>query len=163
MRMTFINGPSLNFSRNWIVLEEKWQNLSQRKCNKKGVLVSISPIFYEQLFCMKVFCTAFMCLQFGFVIFWWKDFGIKAAHKMLVKLTLCCWSLMSKVLKDKSILWNCLIAVAASMWLVVGSKCCHENYRCTCKWRKRGCYLHRLSRLSICIFLLHIYVNCWSL
>jgi hypothetical protein len=29
----------------------------------------------------------FMCLQIGFVIFWQKDFGAKAAHKMLVKLT----------------------------------------------------------------------------
>jgi hypothetical protein len=28
-----------------------------------------------------------MCLKFGFVIFWQKDFGAKAAHKMLVKLT----------------------------------------------------------------------------
>ncbi len=28
-----------------------------------------------------------MGLQFGFVIFWQKDFGAKAAHKMLVKLT----------------------------------------------------------------------------
>jgi hypothetical protein len=28
-----------------------------------------------------------MCLQLGFVIFWQKDFGTKAAHKMLVKLT----------------------------------------------------------------------------
>jgi hypothetical protein len=28
-----------------------------------------------------------MCLQFGFVIFWQKEFGTKAAHKMLVKLT----------------------------------------------------------------------------
>jgi hypothetical protein len=28
-----------------------------------------------------------MCLQFGFVIFRQKDFGAKAAHKMLVKLT----------------------------------------------------------------------------
>jgi hypothetical protein len=37
---------------------------------------------------MKIFCAAFMCLQFGFVIFWRKDFGAKAAHKMLVKLTL---------------------------------------------------------------------------
>jgi hypothetical protein len=36
---------------------------------------------------MKVFCAAFMCLQFGFVIFWRKDFGAKAAHKMWVKLT----------------------------------------------------------------------------
>jgi hypothetical protein len=50
-------------------------------------LVSISPKFYEQLFDTKVFCAAFMCIQFGFVIFWQKDFGAKAAHKMLVKLT----------------------------------------------------------------------------
>ncbi len=28
-----------------------------------------------------------MCLKLGFVIFWQKDFGAKAAHKMLVKLT----------------------------------------------------------------------------
>jgi hypothetical protein len=49
--------------------------------------VSISPIFYEQLFHTKDFCAAFTCLQFGFVIFWQKDFGAKAAHKMLVKLT----------------------------------------------------------------------------
>ncbi len=45
---------------------------------------SISPIFYEQLFHTKVFCAAFMYLQFGFVIFWQNDFG---THKMLVKLT----------------------------------------------------------------------------
>ncbi len=36
---------------------------------------------------MKVLCTAFMFLQFGFVILGGKDFGAKAAHKMLVKLT----------------------------------------------------------------------------
>ena len=28
-----------------------------------------------------------MCLQVGFVIFWRKDLGAKAAHKMLVELT----------------------------------------------------------------------------
>jgi hypothetical protein len=28
-----------------------------------------------------------MCLQFGYVIFWQKDFCAKDAHKMLVKLT----------------------------------------------------------------------------
>ncbi len=38
-------------------------------------------------FSYESFCAAFMCLQFGFVIFWPKDFGAKAAHKMLVKLT----------------------------------------------------------------------------
>ncbi len=30
-----------------------------------------------------------MCLKFGFVFFGQKDFGAKAAHKMLVKLTPC--------------------------------------------------------------------------
>jgi hypothetical protein len=40
-----------------------------------------------QLFDTKVLCTPFMCLQFGFVIFWQKDFGAKDAHKMFVKLT----------------------------------------------------------------------------
>jgi hypothetical protein len=49
--------------------------------------VSISPIFDEHIFCTKVLCAAFMCLQFGFEIFWRKDFCAKAAHKMLVKLT----------------------------------------------------------------------------
>ena len=52
-----------------------------------SVWLSISPIFYKQLFHTKVICAPFMCLQFGFVIFWRKDFGAKAAHKMLVKLT----------------------------------------------------------------------------
>jgi hypothetical protein len=49
--------------------------------------VSISPTFYEQLFHTKVICAAFMCVKFGFVIFWQKDFGANAAIKMLVKLT----------------------------------------------------------------------------
>jgi hypothetical protein len=52
-----------------------------------GWLFLISSIFYEHLFRTKVFCAAFMCLQLGVVIFWQKDFGAKAAHKMLVKLT----------------------------------------------------------------------------
>jgi hypothetical protein len=50
----------------------------------------ISPILYEQLFHTKVLCAPFMCLQFGFVIFWRKDFDAKAAHKMLVKMTHGC-------------------------------------------------------------------------
>jgi len=52
------------------------------------VWLSISPIFYEQLFHTIVLYAAFMCLQFGFLKFWQKDFGAKAAHKMLVTLTL---------------------------------------------------------------------------
>jgi hypothetical protein len=38
-------------------------------------------------FLYERFFQAFMSLQFGFVIFWQKDFGAKGAHKMLVKLT----------------------------------------------------------------------------
>ena len=52
-------------------------------------LVSTSPTFYKQIFCTKVFWSAFMNLQFGFVIFWGKDIGKKGACKMLVKLTTC--------------------------------------------------------------------------
>jgi hypothetical protein len=39
----------------------------------------------SSFFCVKAFSSAFMCLQIGFVIFWQKNFGTKAAHKMLVK------------------------------------------------------------------------------
>jgi hypothetical protein len=41
----------------------------------------------SSFFAQKFFCAAFMCLQFGFVIFWQKDFCAKEANKMLVKLT----------------------------------------------------------------------------
>ncbi len=43
--------------------------------------------FMSSFFVQKFFCTCFMCLQCRLVIFWWKDLGAKAAHKMLVKLT----------------------------------------------------------------------------
>jgi hypothetical protein len=49
----------------------------------KKLLVNIGKIDSHT----KVLCTAFKFLQFEFVIFWRKDFGEKAAHKMLVKLT----------------------------------------------------------------------------
>jgi len=35
-----------------------------------------------------MFLKAFMGLQFRFVIFWQMEIGVKAPHKMLVKLTL---------------------------------------------------------------------------
>ncbi len=41
--------------------------------------------FISSFFVQMLFYSAFS-LQFGFVIFWWKDFGAKATHKMLVKL-----------------------------------------------------------------------------
>jgi len=42
------------------------------------MLVSISPTFYEQLFCTQVFSAAFMYLQFGFVIFLAKEYWLKS-------------------------------------------------------------------------------------
>jgi hypothetical protein len=64
-----------------------------KAAQRASVWLSISPIFYKQLFHTKVLYAAFMCLQLGFLIFWQKDFGAKAAHKMLVKLTpgQLCW------------------------------------------------------------------------
>ncbi len=49
--------------------------------------VSISTSFYEQIFHTKVFWATILYLQFGFVIFLWKNIGAKAARKMLVKIT----------------------------------------------------------------------------
>ncbi len=51
---------------------------------------SISPTFLSNFFqqkCSAFFCTAFLDLQFNFVIFWQKNIGAKAAHKVLVKMT----------------------------------------------------------------------------
>ena len=45
------------------------------------ILVSISPTFYKQLFCTRVFCAAFMCLGLWFVG------KRKTEKKLLVK----CW------------------------------------------------------------------------
>ena len=49
--------------------------------------MSISPTFYEQLFCTKVFRAAYLYLRLRFVDFWQKEIGAKAALKMLVKLS----------------------------------------------------------------------------
>ena len=49
--------------------------------------VTISLTFYEQLYSVKVFCAAFMCLQLGFECFWHKEIGTKPWRNILVKLT----------------------------------------------------------------------------
>jgi hypothetical protein len=54
--------------------KELWYKKAARK-----ILVKLSHT--------KALCTAFMNLQFGFVILWQNAFGAKAALKMLVKLT----------------------------------------------------------------------------
>ena len=49
--------------------------------------VSISPTFYKLLFQTKDFRAAFLHLHCRFILFWRKEIGAKAAHKMLVKFT----------------------------------------------------------------------------
>jgi len=47
-----------------------------------------------------VCCAAFLQLRFGFVIFWRKNIGTKAAHKMLMKLTTALGSLQTIFLRE---------------------------------------------------------------
>ena len=56
----------------------------RRKSGREGV--NFTNI-YKRIFCTKVFCAAFLCLEFRFVIFCWKKFCINVAQKLLVKLT----------------------------------------------------------------------------
>ena len=55
-----------------------------RKRNSRWIRVSISPTFYDQIICKKVFYKAFLHFQLVFVIFW--RIG-KLEQKQLVK----CW------------------------------------------------------------------------
>ncbi len=69
-------------------LNETWAKFS---ILDRGVLLHHAGVNFTNIlraaFSYESFCASFMCLQFGFVIFWRKDFGTKAAHEMLVKLT----------------------------------------------------------------------------
>ena len=67
--------------------EKKSGILSFFEPRKIQLQVTISLTFYEQLFCINVFCGAFLYLQFVCVYFWQKNIGGKATHKMLMKLT----------------------------------------------------------------------------
>ncbi len=49
--------------------------------------VLIHQQFISSFFVQKCLAKLFLYLQFGFVIFWQKNIGAKAASKMLVKLT----------------------------------------------------------------------------
>ena len=71
------------FSRVVVFIEEQAGHFKSNDLFH-AVQVSISPTLYKQLLCTNVFFEAFMCWQFGFVIFWQK------AQKLLIK----CW-------------WNC--------------------------------------------------------
>ena len=84
------SSPSLSLLRWQIVPKlQPTQSCCQKPFDKgyRSVQVSILQTFYDHLFHTKVFCTAFMFSQFGFVLFWPEKIGTKTAHKMLVKLT----------------------------------------------------------------------------
>ena len=51
------------------------------RCHIEGDQVSISPTFYEQVFCRKVFWAAFLDLRLRFVFFWQKEIGSKTSVK----------------------------------------------------------------------------------
>jgi len=74
------------------------KKLSSLKAEEDFLQLLISSTFYSRLFCTKVFFTAFLWLLFGFVIFWHKTIGAKAARKMLMKLTTSHKFFRSKVL-----------------------------------------------------------------
>jgi len=64
-----------------VVLEAERKRRLLMKVRKTKLLaaqVSISQTFYKKLFCTKVFCAAFLLLQFGYVIFWQKTIGSKS-------------------------------------------------------------------------------------
>ncbi len=69
-------------------------------------VVNITNIL-QAPFYMKVICTACTCLQFGFVISRWKDFGTKGAHKMLVKMkpvvNIKLWNAQWNIRSDKKV------------------------------------------------------------
>jgi hypothetical protein len=70
-----------------------------------------------------------MCLQLGFEIFWQKDFGVKAAHKMLVKLTPGCI--------DVPVLTANIYAVATNRIDIhnkTGGMCHSSVYLLRCLW-----------------------------
>jgi hypothetical protein len=43
---------------------------------------------FQAAFCTKVLCAAFLLLEFGFAIFWYKNICAKADRKMLMKFTI---------------------------------------------------------------------------
>jgi len=63
------------------------KNILSQKLNiqRHGGKLSISSTCYVRIFHTKVFCAAFLLLKFGFVFFWRKNIGAKAARKMSMK------------------------------------------------------------------------------
>jgi len=65
----------------------RFTNLRGRQCSHQHQPgVNFINNILRAVFCSKVFGTAFMCLEFLFVIFRQNKISPKAAHKMLVKL-----------------------------------------------------------------------------
>jgi len=75
----FIEFIFMNLHKIWAYTDEKTLIIELTPGE-----VSISPIFYERLFCMEVFFCSLLKLKFCIVISWPKNIGAKAACKMLV-------------------------------------------------------------------------------
>ncbi len=128
-----------------------WQKITNPNCKhlkavqRTLVWLSISPIFYKQLFHTKVLRAPFICSKFGFVIFWQKDFGAKAAHKMLVILTL---GHLGRCHRD-SIISICLARPQGAQ----------GKYNSNCRQYKHGLSLltYQLSQLSLLVIVTLVY------
>jgi len=73
-------GECSTFGRHRIARQQYQQ--SGQKWSRCQYQYFLKSIFYK-----KVFCAALVCLQFEFVIFWWKEIDKKSWHKILMKLT----------------------------------------------------------------------------
>ncbi len=65
-----------------------WQSPSCVSTNYKGHKFRLPVDYFAYILRASFLQKVYMCLQFGFVIFWQKEIGAKAVSKMLVKLTL---------------------------------------------------------------------------
>jgi len=100
--------------------------------------------FTSSFFYMKVLCAAFMCLQFGFVIFWRKDYGAKAAHK--------CWWNWHQVGKACQVLDSSLFGLFVSEKEIKENTFKNIYYRYQCYFNSFLCIWfslkNKLNRLS---------------
>ena len=77
--------------------------------------------------CTKVFCAAFLYLQFVFVIFWPKENSKKAVCKMLMKLSTGRVTMAMTTLLTLAAMFGAVRYVVCSSWLQ-----CILELSCTC-------------------------------
>ena len=80
-------SPKSDFEICGTSTEDDDEESEMLKSSRLVLQVSTSPTFYEHLFRTKMFCEELWTDRLCFVIFWQKEIGEKAVHKMLVTLT----------------------------------------------------------------------------